>query len=220
MPGAALNDPTRLFVVRHGQTAWNAETRMQGQLDSALDGTGMRQAERVAEALRGEPIDLIIASDLQRTMHTAAPLARVLDLQVRPERGLRERCFGEFEGYTYGEIDTRWPEGARRWRERDPQFAPRGGESLIEFNARCVSTAERLCAAHAGATMVWFTHGGVLDCLYRAATRVAIDVPRSWSLGNAAINRLLHSDQGLMLVSWGDSSHLEAGEGATTVATE
>jgi probable phosphoglycerate mutase len=193
---------------------------MQGQLDSALDATGEHQAERVAQALSDEAIDLIIASDLQRTMHTAAPLARALDLPVNPERGLRERCFGEFEGYTYGEIDTRWPEDARRWRERDPHFAPRGGESLIEFNARCVSTAERLCTAHAGATMVWFTHGGVLDCLYRAATRVAIDIPRSWSLGNAAINRLLHSDQGLMLVSWGDSRHLDAGKGATPVATE
>jgi probable phosphoglycerate mutase len=193
---------------------------MQGQLDSALDAVGERQAERVAEALRGEVIDLIIASDLQRTMLTAAPLARALAMPVTPDRGLRERCFGEFEGYTYGEIGARWPDGAQRWRERDPHFAPRGGESLIEFNARCLSTAERLCTAHAGTTMVWFTHGGVLDCLYRAATRVAIDVPRSWALGNAAINRLLHSDQGLMLMSWADSRHLEAGEGATSIATE
>lgn len=215
-----MREPTRLFVVRHGQTAWNAETRMQGQLDSALDAVGEHQAERVAAALRGEAIDLIIASDLQRTMHTAAPLARALGLPVTPERGLRERCFGEFEGYTYSEIAARWPEGAQRWRERDLHFAPSGGESLIEFNARCVKTAERLCTAHAGATMAWFTHGGVLDCLYRAATRVSVDVPRSWTLDNAAINRLLHSDQGLMLVSWGDSAHLDAAFGATPTATE
>ncbi|MFO1218198.1 MAG: histidine phosphatase family protein [Burkholderiaceae bacterium] len=213
-----MNEPTRLFVVRHGQTAWNAQTRMQGQLDAALDATGEQQAERVAEALRYESIDRVIASDLQRTMRTAAPLARALGLPLQPEPGLRERSFGEFQGHTYAEIDERWPEGALRWRQRDPHFAPLGGESLVAFNERCIATAERLCAAHAGATMVWFTHGGVLDCLYRAATRIALDAPRSWPLGNAAINRLLHSDQGLMLVGWGDSRHLDAAAPETAEA--
>jgi probable phosphoglycerate mutase len=215
-----LKEPVRLFVVRHGQTAWNAEMRMQGQLDAPLDATGLRQAEQVAEALRGETIDRIIASDLQRTMHTAAPLARLLDKPIAPEPGLRERCFGEFQGHTYADIERLWPEGATRWRQRDLQFAPQGGESLVEFNARCVAAAERLCAAYASATMVWFTHGGVLDCLYRAATRIGLDAPRSWPLANAAINRLLHSDQGLMLVGWGDSRHLDAAVGDAPVANE
>jgi len=194
--------------------------RMQGQLDAALDATGLRQAEQVAEALSAETVDHIIASDLQRTMHTAAPLARLLGRPIAPEPGLRERCFGEFEGHTYADIERLWPEGAMRWRQRDPLYAPLGGESLVEFNARCVATAERLCVAYAGATMVWFTHGGVLDCLYRAATRIGLDAPRSWPLANAAINRLLHSDQGLMLVSWGDSRHLDAAAGDARAATE
>ena len=194
--------------------------RMQGQLDAPLDATGVRQADRVAEALRGEMIDHIIASDLQRTMCTAAPLARLLGKPIVPEPGLRERCFGEFQGHTYADIGQLWPEGAARWRQRDLQFAPKGGESLIEFNARCVAAAERLCTAYAGATMVWFTHGGVLDCLYRAATRIELDVPRSWPLANATINRILHSDQGLMLVAWGDSRHLDAADGGAPVATE
>lgn len=215
-----MREPARLFVVRHGQTAWNAEMRMQGQLDTALDETGLRQAERVAAALRSEQVDHIIASDLQRTMFTAMPLARALGRTITPEPGLRERCFGEFQGHTYADIDRLWPEGALRWRQRDPLYAPLGGESLVEFSARCIATAERLCAAHAGTTMVWFTHGGVLDCLYRAATRIGLDAPRSWPLANAAINRLLHSDQGLMLVSWGDSRHLDGAPDAPPTATE
>lgn len=194
--------------------------RMQGQLDTALDDTGLQQAERVAEALCGEAVDHIIASDLQRTMLTASPLARLIGRPITPEPGLRERCFGEFQGLTYADIDRLWPEGAMRWRQRDPLYAPLGGESLVEFSARCLATAERLCAAHPGATMAWFTHGGVLDCLYRAATRIGLDAPRSWPLANAAINRLLHSDQGLMLVSWGDSRHLDAAPGTAAVASE
>ena len=69
--------------------------------------------------------------------------------------------------------------------------------------------AERLADEHAGRAIVWVTHGGVLDCLYRAATRMALDAPRTWTLDNASINRLLHGDQGLMLVGWGDIHHLD-----------
>lgn len=182
---------------------------MQGQLDAALNANGRWQAEQVARALEGEAIELIVASDLQRAMQTAAPLARALGREVIPERGLRERSFGVFEGHTYADIGRLWPDGHARWHARDPAYGPEGGETLDAFYARCIETAERLCRQHAGRAMVWFTHGGVLDCLYRAATRVDLVAPRSWALANAAINRLLHTDQGLMLVGWGDVRHLE-----------
>lgn len=205
-----MKEPARILAVRHGQTAWNAEMRMQGQLDTALDDTGLRQAEQLADALRDESIDLIVASDLQRTLRTAAPLAHVKGIDVILERGLRERSFGVFEGHTYDDIHRLWPDGAARWRGREVDFAPPGGESLLTFHARCVDTATRLCSAYPGHAMLWVTHGGVLDCLYRAATRIDLGAPRTWSLANAAINRLLHGDQGLMLVGWGDVRHLSA----------
>lgn len=204
-----MREPARLVLIRHGETAWNAETRMQGQRDVGLSDAGRWQAERVAQALHSEPIDAIYASDLCRATQTAAPLAQSIGRAVLTERGLRERAFGVFEGHTYAEIDRRWPEAAARWRARDAKFAPDGGESLDAFYVRCIETAHRLCASHAGHTLVWVTHGGVLDCLYRAATRVALDVPRTWLLGNALINRILHADQGFMLIGWADSRHLE-----------
>lgn len=204
-----MNEPARIIAVRHGQTAWNVEQRMQGQLDTALDATGRWQAQQLAHALRHEAIDAIVASDLTRTMHTAQPLAQCLGLRVWPQPGLRERCFGDFEGFTYAHIAQHWPADAARWRVREAAFAPARGESLVGFYRRCVDTAEQLALEGAGRTVVWVTHGGVLDCLYRAATRIALDSPRTWPLGNAAINRLLHGDQGLMLVGWGDTHHLE-----------
>jgi probable phosphoglycerate mutase len=204
-----LNDATRIIAIRHGQTAWNAEMRMQGQLDTALDAHGRWQAAQLADALAHETIDAIVASDLTRTMHTAAPLAEAKRLRVQPERGLRERSFGIFQGFTYADIARHWPDETARWRARDPAFGPERGESLQAFYERCVQTAQRLVQEHAGRTVVWVTHGGVLDCLYRAATRAALDAPRTWTLDNASINRLLHGDQGLMLVGWGDLRHLD-----------
>jgi probable phosphoglycerate mutase len=206
----ALNEPTRIIAIRHGQTAWNAETRMQGQLDTALDALGRWQAEQLADALHDEPIDAIVSSDLTRAMHTARPLARRRGLAVRPDPSLRERSFGVFQGFTYAHIAKHWPEGTARWRARDPQFGAVGGETLASFYQRVVDAAERLASEFAGQSVVWVTHGGVLDCLHRAAMRVALDAPRSWTLDNASINRLLHTDQGLMLVGWGDVRHLDA----------
>lgn len=210
-----MQEVTRIIAIRHGQTAWNAETRMQGQLDTALDAQGRWQAQQLAQALAHEPIDALVASDLSRAMHTAAPLAAARGLRVHSEPGLRERCFGVFEGFTYADIARHWPDETARWRARDPAFAPSRGESLAVFYERCISVARRLADRHAGGTVVWVTHGGVLDCLYRAATRIALDAPRTWALDNASVNRLLHGHQGLMLVGWGDVAHLDA----PTIAT-
>lgn len=204
-----MNEPTRIIAIRHGQTAWNAETRMQGQLDTALDERGRWQAERLAKALHDEPIDAIVSSDLARARQTAWPLVRRRDLRLRLEPALRERSFGVFQGFTYAHIARHWPEGAARWRARDPSFAPAGGESLNAFQRRCVDAAQRLAREFAGRSVVWVTHGGVLDCLHRAAMRLALDAARTWTLDNASINRLLHTDQGLMLVGWGDIGHLD-----------
>jgi 2,3-bisphosphoglycerate-dependent phosphoglycerate mutase len=207
-----LREATRILAIRHGETAWNAEMRMQGQLNTPLNDVGRWQADRLAAAIGDEPIDAIYASDLDRAMYTALPLARAVGRSVVAEPGLRERAFGDFEGLLYAEIECRWPEQAMRWRMRDPSFGPQGGESLDAFNQRCIQTAERLIAGHGGHTIVWVTHGGVLDCLYRSAARLALDAERTWSLGNAAVNRLLHADQGLMLVGWGDNRHLAASD--------
>lgn len=204
-PGA----PTRLIAIRHGETAWNAETRLQGQIDIPLNVVGQRQAAALAPALRDEGLHGVYASDLGRAWQTAQALAGPLGLPLWADAGLRERGFGQLEGHTYAEIDAHWPELARRWRTREPGWAPPGGESLQGFADRCIGTIDRLARAHPGQTIAVVCHGGVLDCLYRAATHVALDRPRSWDLGNAAINRLLHTPQGFSLIGWNDSAHLE-----------
>ena len=200
---------TRIIAIRHGQTDWNAQARLQGQLDIPLNALGRRQAATLADALRHEGLAAVITSDLGRAWHTALALATPLGLPLIAEPGLRERCFGGLQGQTRAQIDQQWPALARRWHSREPDFAPQGAESLRDLSARTLACVERLAAAHAGCTIALVSHGGVLDCLYRAATRLALDAPRTWVLPNAAIHRLLHTPQGLSLVGWNDGAHLD-----------
>ena len=201
-------EPTRVVLIRHGETLWNRSARIQGHTDIPLSPLGLEQARRLAAALADEPLTAIYSSDLQRARQTAEALGEVHDLTLKLDPGLRERSFGCFEGLTWDEIAQAHPEDAERWRRREPGFAVGGGESLIDFSARCVSAALRAAGAHAGGVVAIVAHGGVLDCLYRAATRVALDAPRSWQLGNASINRLLATPEGFTLVGWNDDHHL------------
>lgn len=206
---------TRLLAVRHGETAWNADGRLQGHLDIPLNDQGLWQAERTGAALAEETIGAIYASDLQRAWQTAQAIAQAQAQPpiVQADERLRERAFGDFQGRLFTEIEAERPEDARRWRQRDPEFAPPGGgESLIQFRDRVVTAADELAARHPGQLVLLVAHGGVMDLLYRAATAQELQAPRTWQLGNAAINRLLWTPQGFSLVGWNDSAHLQQSE--------
>ncbi|MEO8020530.1 histidine phosphatase family protein [Polaromonas sp.] len=206
-----MSESARVLAIRHGETTWNVDTRIQGQLDVGLNDTGRWQASRLGQALAEEPVSAIYASDLGRAFETAQHVGQATGVPVVVEPGLRERHFGEFQGKTFAEIEAVLPEQARLWRTRDPHFAPAGGESLLQLRERVVATAEKLAARHAGELIVLVGHGGVMDVLYRAATRLDIQAPRTWALGNAAINRLLWTPDGFTLVGWADTQHLDDG---------
>ena len=201
-----MQEPTRIIAIRHGETAWNVDTRIQGHLDIPLNANGRWQAERLANALRDETITAIYASDLTRAWETAQYIGQIHGLQLNKEVGLRERDFGDFEGKTFAEIEVLLPDQSLRWRKRDPEFYPAGA-----LQARVMEAAERLAAQHPGEQIALVGHGGVMDVLYRAATRLDIQAPRTWTLGNAAINRLLWTPEGFTLVGWADTQHLDEG---------
>ena len=202
-------DITRLIAVRHGETEWNKATRIQGQLDIALNATGQWQAAQAAAALADEPIAAVYASDLQRAAATAQAIAQPHGLAVRLHTDLRERHFGDMQGLTWQTIYEQHPEVAHAWRARVPDFAPAGGETLLALQARVAGVVQQLASAHTGELIVLVAHGGILDMLYRVATGEALQTKREWDLSNAAINRLLWTPQGLQLLAWGDRRHLE-----------
>ncbi len=210
----AMQEPTRVFLLRHGETDWNAAQRLQGHADIPLNALGRWQAEQLGQVLASEHIAAIYSSDLQRAHATALPLARRLQQTVHTDVALRERHFGRLEGLTYAEVDQHHPDDARGWRQRVPHFAPGGGESLSAFFARSVATVTRLAAPHGGQAIAVVAHGGVLDCLYRAAAGIELQAPRTWQLGNASVNRLLFTGSGFVLVGWNDDAHLDGAPSA------
>ena len=201
---------TTLLVIRHGETAWNAEHRIQGHLDIPLSTTGIRQAACLADRLAGEAVDAVYSSELARAWLTAAPLAERLGLEIIADTRLRERSFGVFEGLTLEEIATQRPEGFERWRERDPAWAIDGGESGQQLIDRVLAAFHEIAARHRGETVAVVTHGGVLDVVYRVARGLAWDAPREHQMLNAGINRLSAAAPPLAMsvVSWGDVAHL------------
>lgn len=202
-------EPTRILAIRHGETAWNVDTRLQGHLDIPLNTTGRWQAQRAAMGLAEEAIHAIYTSDLLRALETAHAIAQMSGAALQTIEGLRERSFGVFQGKTYKEIETLWPEQSMRWRKREPDFAPEGGESLKALHERIQGVVNTLAARHVGQQIVMVAHGGVMDALYRLATRQDIQAPRTWNLGNATINRLLWTPDGLSIVGWADTQHLD-----------
>lgn len=205
-------DATRIIAIRHGETAWNVDARIQGQLDIPLNETGRQQAQRLARSLAArDPIHAIYTSDLLRAWDTALSVSQALGRRAVTHDGLRERGFGVFEGKTFSEIEAAWPEDALRWRRREPDWAPPGGESLLQMRERVLQTLHALAARHAGEQILVVAHGGVMDLLYRTATGQDLQSPRTWQVANTAVNRLLWTPQGLTLVGWADTSHLEDG---------
>jgi 2,3-bisphosphoglycerate-dependent phosphoglycerate mutase len=214
---------TRILAIRHGETLWNVDTRIQGHLNIDLNETGRWQAERVGHALAEEPIHAIYSSDLRRAFETAQAIALAparlgastpTHAEVTPHLQLRERHFGHLQGKTWLEIEAEYPEECKLWRGRDPHWAPNGGESLTALRERIRKCVDELASQYLGGQIVLVAHGGVMDALYRLATNQSVEAPRTWHLGNAAINRLLWTPQGLSLVGWGDVSHFDEAHGS------
>lgn len=203
---------TTLILIRHGETLWNTERRMQGHRDSALTERGLWQAQKLGERMKTEKFSALYSSDLPRAARTAQCIADATGCVVVPDERLRERHFGMFEGLTQAEMQAQAPEIHHRFMSRDPQFAVPGGESPAEFYSRSRAALEDLALRHAGATIAVVTHGLVLDTAYRAASGLALDAQRPVPLVNASLN-WFEFDGAWRARRWGDADHL--GEGYT-----
>lgn len=201
---------TELILIRHGETDWNRELRFQGQLDVALNATGLEQARRVAQRLASEGLHALFSSDLQRALQTAQALADATTVG-EPVRvaALREQGFGVVEGCTVAEIKARLPEAWDRWVQFDEHDRFEGGESLRELHDRVLGALQSLAARHAGRRVAMVTHGGVLDMIYRHAQGLSLSGPRTCSIPNGGINRVVVGPEGLRITDWADVRHLE-----------
>ena len=202
---------TELILIRHGETAWNRERRMQGQTDTPLSDVGRAQAEAVGQRLAAHPFAALYSSDLSRAWDTAAAIARASGREIRREPALRERTFGLFEGLTYDEMSLRYPDEHARFSSRDADYADYavpGAESPRRFFERSLACLENIAAAHAGESVVVVTHGLVLDTLHRAAHKLPLEAKREAPLLNASLNIFHRVPDAWIEVAWGDVEHL------------
>jgi probable phosphoglycerate mutase len=194
--------------VRHGETAWNVEGRIQGHLDIPLNETGFAQADAVGRRLRSESFDAIYSSDLIRAFRTASPVVTNPERDIVRNQQLRERNLGVLQGLTGEEAMIRQPAAWKAFKSREPELPLEHGESLGEFFARGANIVDDILARHGGQRVLAVTHGGVLDAAYRHATGMPLSLARDFPILNASINVITHDGRRWSVQSWGDVSHL------------
>ena len=200
---------TRICFVRHGETNWNIEQRLQGQMDLALNATGEAQAVAVGRRFVGSTATALFSSDLLRARQTAQPIAEALHLPIVLLPALRERHFGRCEGMTLEEISHQYDDDARAIQCHDPDYAsPGGGESRRQHQVRILGCIEHLVREHAGQSIVVVTHGGALDVIYRRARQLPLEAPRDYPIPNAGINWIAIDGEQWSIERWGDDAHL------------
>ena len=199
---------TSLMLVRHGETAWNVEGRIQGHLDIALNELGEAQAAALGKRLSGEKFDWVYASDLLRAYSTARSALGDPQRTIVKDKRLRERHLGVLQGLTGHEAKADQPAAWQAFKSRDPELALAGGESLGEFSRRVIGFLEEIADKHAGRRILAATHGGVLDVAYRHALGMPPSLARDFPIYNASVNVLCHDHRGWRIEAWGDISHL------------
>ena len=199
---------TELILIRHGETDWNAQQRIQGHLDIPLNRTGLAQAEAIGERFRDVAIDVLVSSDLRRAMQTAAPLCQARQLELLREPRLRERHLGVLQGKTREEAQQEAPTAFDIFRSRATDATLDEGESLAAFASRVIDVVAELTRTHDNKRIVAVTHGGVLDIAYRHATRMPLEAARNFPIHNASVSTFRLESGELRLQSWCDISHL------------
>ncbi len=208
---------TDFLLIRHGETAWNRELRFQGQLDVPLNDMGFEQAQRLkirmVQALaewqtQGRVPTRLISSDLLRAQQTAQPVAEALGHTCILNSGLREQCYGMFEGMRSLDIQAQHPEAWQRWLAFDADVAVEGAETTRAFHDRVIATLRELAQQYVGEHVVVVTHGGVLDMVWRHAQALSLSGPRVCDIPNAGLNQVAWHDGGLHIHLWADAAHL------------
>ncbi len=201
---------TCICFVRHGETNWNAERRMQGHIDIPLNANGISQAERLANALIRvkHSFDVIYSSDLERALHTANAVARALSLDVQITPRLRERNVGKLQGLLLAEAPVLLPEIWQRHIARELDHDLGGGESIRTFHQRMQDILELFLNEHRGQSVLAVSHGGSLDMIYRIVTQQALDAERVAVVPNTSLNWITHDGSTWSVECWADTSHL------------
>lgn len=200
-----------LYFVRHGQADSNRDARFGGWSDVPLTELGHRQAAAAAAELRRRGPTVLVTSDLTRARETAAPIAEALGLEPRLEPGLRERSLGMFDGLSFADAETRYPDVWKRLMSRDPDAVPEGGETADTVFRRVSAAVDRIVADHAGERIAIVTHGLAMFHVFTHVCGLGSpsgDLPVFVLVDNASISQLERRNDRWRIVSLNDTAHL------------
>ena len=200
---------TRILLIRHGETDWNRDARIQGHQDVPLNEVGRRQARLLTARLSGEGIEAAYASDLSRTYETADLALAGRNLPVHRTADLREASFGVWEGKRWAEVEREFPQEVERYRREYGRYAPPGGESLIEVRARSVGAFHRISADHRGQTVGVFSHGGPCRAILAHVLGLEATQARRFGMGNASIHIVEWNGDDAQVALLNDTGHLK-----------
>ncbi len=217
---SAVQEATRICLVRHGETEWNAERRLQGQIDIGLNENGLRQAQAAGRWLKTAGLTALYTSDLKRASVTAEMIGQSVGLAPILTPELRERRYGVFEGLTYAEAQARYPESYEAFERRDPDCDFETGETLRELYARVTHKLQEIAALHPGENVALVSHGGVLDIINRFVRGNPLETPRDFLIPNAGLNWIVATMESTAgprvngvwrIQTWAETTHLQAG---------
>ena len=202
---------TRFCLVRHGETDWNAERRLQGHTDIELNARGIAQAKQMAHALKRINLvfDVLYTSDLRRAAMTAKAIEDVYKTSAITSVALRERHLGALQGLKTDEAPELEPKLWPTHLSRNIHENLRTGESIQQFADRIHLALEQIRKQHLGKTILIVSHGGALDMMYRIASNQTLDSEKAVTVPNASLNWISHDGAEWKVDSWADTSHLE-----------
>jgi len=201
---------TFVYLVRHGQTAWNKEEIFRGRADVPLNEMGLKEAELAAEYFRGKRVDAIYSSPTSRAIQTAEKIALVLGLKVAPHSGITDMSFGDWEGRPIKEVEKSDPDRFRLWEEEPHLLKVPGGETLDEVRVRAMAALEEVIASHAQGTVILVSHRVITKVLICAI--LGLDPSHFWQIDQdtTAINLIRFKDGRYALSLMNETCHLKA----------
>lgn len=202
---------TKFCLIRHGETDWNKERRLQGHTDIGLNARGLSQALQMAQALKKIQLqfDVLYSSDLQRAAHTAKAIEELFRTSAITNTALRERHLGALQGLTTDEAPQLEPDLWQSHISRNIHENLRHGESIHQFAERIHTALEQIRLQHLGKTILLVSHGGALDMMFRLATKQALDAEKAVSVPNASLSWIYHDGLTWGVDRWGDTTHLK-----------
>ena len=198
----------QLFIVRHGETVWNREGRIQGHTDVALSDRGVEQATRLAHRLSSVPLHAAYASDLCRASATASLILQGRQVPMHPTPRLREYHKGAFEGMTDAELRSRYPDEYPSYVAKNLDYAPEGGESTREVSKRLSSIICEIKERHLNDTVLVVGHGGSLRAAMMALLGMPLDANWRFVFGNCTLTIVDTYHDNAVLRLFNDGSHL------------